>query len=410
MSYYYEGDGNFSTDAERRARKQAQPSQPPKKPDNDDMGAWIFIAVMLAVAWPIGLILLISKLKENSGKRHTAAKKHVEKAKETKSRVKSAVSDVTRSPADSDKSARVMKIVGICLAAVGAIVALAALTELPYALEYGYMLTLLEELFVSAGFVSAGGVLLAGSGAMKRRMRRHAKYLAVAGGAQTVSISRLAAAAEVSERRVTRDLELMIEKGLWGRDAYVDLSAGKLFRSAVAAREDEDRHRAPVTPPQAQQGYSGMLRQIRAANDRIADEVLSAKIDRLEAIAGRIFRLIENEPAKKAKAATFLNYYLPTTQKLLDSYAEFEEAGVSGGNLSQAKRKIEQTMDNIVQGFERQLDELYRTDALDIDSDIRVMETMLRRDHARVEDDFGRVRTSGGETQDDFTAPDEGGR
>ena len=279
MSYYYEGDGNFSTDAERRARKQSQPSQPPKKPDNDDMGAWIFIAVMLAVAWPIGLILLISKLKENSGKRHTAAKKHVEKAKETKSRVKSAVSDVTRSPADSDKSARVMKIVGICLAAVGAIVALAALTELPYALEYGYMLTLLEELFVSAGFVSAGGVLLAGSSAMKRRMRRHAKYLAVAGGAQTVSISRLAAAAEVSERRVTRDLELMIEKGLWGRDAYVDLSAGKLFRSAVAAREDEDRHRAPVTPPQAQQGYSGMLRQIRAANDRIADEVLSAKIE-----------------------------------------------------------------------------------------------------------------------------------
>jgi ribosomal protein L7/L12 len=163
-----------------------------------------------------------------------------------------------------------------------------------------------------------------------------------------------------------------------------------------------------VTPPEAQQGYSGMLRQIRRANDRIADEALSMKIDRLEEIAGRIFRLIENEPEKKAKAATFLNYYLPTTQKLLDSYAEFEEAGVSGGNLSQAKRKIEQTMDNIVLGFERQLDELYRTDTLDIDSDIRVMETMLRRDTARVEDDF-RVQTSGGSAEDDFVAPDEGG-
>ena len=409
MSYYYEGDGSFSTDAERRARKQAQP-KPPKKPDNKDMGSWIFIAVMLAVAWPIGLVLLIGKLKEDGGKKGAAESRRVDDAAEKKSRVKSAVSGVTRSPNDSSTAARVLKIVGIALVAVGALACLGTLSDMGYALEYGYVLSLLEDLFVAAGFLAAGGVLMAGSGRMKRRMRRFAKYLAVAGGAQSVSISRLAAAAEVSERRVERDLELMIEQGLWGRGAYVDLSAGKLFRSAMAAREDEARRSAPVTPPQAQQGYSGVLRQIRAANDRIADPELSAKIDRLEEIAGRIFRLIENEPAKKAKAATFLNYYLPTTQKLLDSYAEFEEAGVSGGNLSQAKRKIEQTMDSIVQGFERQLDELYRADALDIDSDIRVMETMLRRDHARVEDDFGRVRSSGGAVEDDFAAPDEGGR
>ena len=70
-------------------------------------------------------------------------------------------------------------------------------------------------------------------------------------------------------------------------------------------------------------------------------------------------------------------------------YASFEEAGVSGENLSQAKAKIEKTMDSIVAGFEHQLDELYRTDAMDIDSDIRVMENMLRRDTASVEDDFG---------------------
>ena len=120
-----------------------------------------------------------------------------------------------------------------------------------------------------------------------------------------------------------------------------------------------------------------------------ADPVLSQKIDRLEEVAGKIFRIIEKEPAKKAKASTFLNYYLPTTQKLLDSYAEFEEAGVSGENLNQAKAKIQSTMDSIVAGFEHQLDELYRTDAMDIDSDIRVMETMLRRDTASVADDFG---------------------
>ena len=116
---------------------------------------------------------------------------------------------------------------------------------------------------------------------------------------------------------------------------------------------------------------------------------MSKKIDRLEAIAGRIFRILEEEPEKKAKAGTFLNYYIPTTQKLLDSYAEFEEAGVNGGNLTEAKRKIERIMDNIVRGFEHQLDELYRTETMDIDSDIRVMETMLRRDSSSAAEDFG---------------------
>ena len=137
------------------------------------------------------------------------------------------------------------------------------------------------------------------------------------------------------------------------------------------------------------EGYTGILRQIRQLNDRIADETLSLKIDRIEQVSGRIFKAIEDTPAKKNAAGTFLNYYLPTTLKLLENYADFEEAGVSGENLSQAKSRIAATMDNIVAGFEHQLDELYRTDAMDVNSDIRVMETMLRRDTASAADDFG---------------------
>ena len=62
---------------------------------------------------------------------------------------------------------------------------------------------------------------------------------------------------------------------------------------------------------------------------------------------------------------------------------------MEGENLRQAKSRIEDTMDSIIRGFEHQLDALYRADAMDVDSDIRVMETMLRRDTATVEDDFG---------------------
>lgn len=396
MSYRYDGNGQFTDEkAGKSAPTQnsdpwaSQPQQKRSgsdKPSNSDVGSWIFIAIMFAVAWPIGLIMLISKLGEGSG---SSKKTTASKSKSESNKVKKAASRVTKSPKDTDGTARVLKIVGICLAAVGALACLGTLSELPYALEYGYVWQILEDLFVAGGFLAAGGGLLWGSVGMKRRMRRFAKYLAAAGNRSTVSISRLAALAEVSTRRVEKDLDIMIEKGLWGEDAYVDLGAGKLFRTREAADNHYQAKEATEIPPQAQQGYSGMLRQIRAANDRIADPELSEKIDRIEELAGKIFRIIEREPEKKAKASTFLNYYLPTTQKLLDSYAEFEETGISGENLSQAKQKIERTMDNIVRGFERQLDELYRSDALDIDSDIRVMETMLRRDRASVKEDFG---------------------
>ena len=191
-------------------------------------------------------------------------------------------------------------------------------------------------------------------------------------------------------------INLMLEKGMWGDEAYIDLGSGMLFKSQEAATAYFDAaHRAkaeqeqPAQAAPAPEGYAAILAQIRDLNDRIADERLSAQMDRMEQVAGRIFRLIEEDEDKRAAAGTFLSYYLPTTLKLLENYAAFEEAGVSGENLSQAKAKIEKTMDSIVAGFEHQLDELYRTDAMDIDSDIRGMETMLRSDTASVADDFG---------------------
>ena len=239
---------------------------------------------------------------------------------------------------------------------------------------------------------ASGAALLLGSGGLKRRQRRYATYLRTAGQKPAVPLAHLARAADVSERRLEKDLDIMLEKGLWGENAYIDKGSGMLFRSQEAASAyfaAANADKRPQEAPAPAEGYDGVLRQIRDLNDRIADEALSAKIDRLEQVSGSIFKAIEDNGDKRAAAGKFLNYYLPTTLKLLENYADFEEAGVSGENLSQAKSRIAATMDNIVAGFEHQLDELYRTDAMDVDSDIRVMETMLRRDTASAADDFG---------------------
>ena len=131
------------------------------------------------------------------------------------------------------------------------------------------------------------------------------------------------------------------------------------------------------------------LSEMHRLNDSIEDPKISAQIDHMEAVTAKIIAHVVEHPRKLPQIRKFLNYYLPTTLKLMENYANFEEAGVSGENLSQAKAKIEKTMDSIVAGFEHQLDALYRTDAMDIASDIQVMETMLRRDTASVADDFG---------------------
>lgn len=374
MSYEYDGNGGL------------QPA-PPKKNDND-LGAWIFIAVMFAVAWPVGLILLLMKLGEGGKKKVRRQTARSDAAQKT-------VQQVTRTPEYSARSGKIMKTVGAVLGIVGALFLLRQLDfTLGYAIEYGEWMYLLRQIFYPVGMLAGGASLLLGSGVIKRRQRRFATYLRTAGQKQAVPLDYLARAADVSRRRVEKDINAMLEKGLWGDEAYIDMGSGMLFRSQDAASAYFDaarRARAEQESPvqTAPEGYAGILRQIRELNDRIADEALSAKLDRLEQLSGRIFKLVEENEEKRAAASTFLNYYLPTTLKLMENYANFEEAGVSGENLSQAKAKIEKTMDSIVAGFEHQLDALYRTDAMDIASDIQVMETMLRRDTASVADDFG---------------------
>lgn len=396
MAYYY-GNGNYQNNNNNR------------KSDNSDFFSWGLITILfLTGLWPIGLILLISKLSDGSRKKkptttstYTAARQETAQKTQTeqktgtyeapKSKTSSVMANVTRTPQYGEKGSKIMRIVGAVLAAIGAIALIDGIAD---AALYGSFWAVIEDVFFSTGMLAGGIGLLLGGWGMKRRARRFAKYLKAAGKKEAVDINRLAEAAEVSEPKAEKDVEIMVEKGLWGPEAYVDNTNDMLFRTQAAAAEYFQKKEAPkapfaVTPPQAEEGFSGMLRNIRRANDRISDPVLSAKIDRLEAITAKIFKTIEEHPNRREKANTFLNYYLPTTQKLLDSYADFEEAGVSGANLSQAKARIEKTMDNIVSGFEHQLDELYQAEAMDVDSDIRVMESMLRRDTGTVEDDFG---------------------
>lgn len=305
-------------------------------------------------------------------------------------RAQKTVHQVMKAPSQKKSTARTLMIVGAILAAVSLVACAEPVEMIVWSKD---LFLYLEDLLSALAMLVGGGAMLGSGLAMNRSMKRYAQYLAVMGDRPAMSVEELARVTGFSQRRVTKDLQAMISKGFFGGKAYLNRELGYFFRSSQAdedwQRRQEEAEEAAAPPKEAEEGYSGILRNIRRANDRIADPVLSAKIDRLEEVTAKIFQAVEADPKKRSSIDTFLNYYLPTTQKLLDSYAEFEATGVEGANLGQAKDRIEKTMDSIVAGFEHQLDELYKMDAMNVDSDIRVMETMLRRDTASAEKDFG---------------------
>ncbi len=369
-----------------------------KKKNDVDVGGWILIAALFAFGlWPIGLIALISKLSDKPKKVNssrggmrtsTSPNANVSSRSKVEKSVVKTAKQMNRAPKTSDKTARILSIVG---AAITCIFGISLVTMLGEVIAYGWYSYMMEDLFPMCGFFAGGVAMLVAGQRMKHRSARVARYLAVMGKRSHIAVDELCAVTGKSRKKVEGDLEFMVEKGLLGTGAYLDSGRGIFFRSADAFADyaNETAKKENVTPKEANEGYAGALRAIRSANDRIADPVLSEKIDHLETVAGKIFREVEEHPEKQQQAATFLNYYLPTTLKLLDSYAKFEEAGIEGENLSRAQERIEETMDALIKGFDKQLDDLYRNEAMDIDSDIRVMENMLRRDTASVEDDFG---------------------
>lgn len=122
------------------------------------------------------------------------------------------------------------------------------------------------------------------------------------------------------------------------------------------------------------------LGEMRRLNDAIADETISAQIDHLEEVTGKIFDAVSAQPEKRPQIRRFLDYYLPTTLKILNAYDRMDSTGIDGENIASAKEKIEAMMGTIVEAFDKQLDSLFGAEALDISGDIAVMEQMLARE------------------------------
>jgi len=175
---------------------------------------------------------------------------------------------------------------------------------------------------------------------------------------------------------------------------YYEQSRLKLEESKQ--QEAEKLRRQQENAPNAQvrevlDKGDAFLAEIRRCNDVIPGQEVSDKMFRMEQIVERIFRRAEEHPEIVPDLKKLMDYYLPMTVKLLNAYADMDRQNVQGQNIENAKAEIEQTLDTLNLAFEKLLDDLFEDVALDVSSDITVLNTLLAQE-GLTEDELTRMK------------------
>lgn len=355
-----------------------------------DLGYWIVtIIFLISPLWFVGLILLLRKLTGRRDRarqaRHPYDIQREQGAPGTQGMGNSWAGKQTPPAGQVQRRAvrRISPDQGKGLTIGGAVLAIifgvGLLTSLPFvALSEGIFLAL-AILSPVVGFL-IGGIAMIWAGTQRtKKARRFTKYLALIGRRESVPVTTLAQAMPASVHQTCEDLQEMLDKGFLPT-GYLDLGSGRLVLSEEGIQDEPEPEAEADEEPASPNTEDEILDEIRRVNDDIADETMSRKIDRIGEITGKIFAYQKQNPGKETQMRSFLSYYLPTTLKILRAYAQMEAQGVEGENIRAAKERIEGMMDKVVEGFEKQLDRLFQNDAMDITTDVEVLERMLQKD------------------------------
>lgn len=244
---------------------------------------------------------------------------------------------------------------------------------------------------------------------LKRRVDRFKRYVEIVKDKLYCSIEDIASKTGRSKGFVRRDLKRMMRKGMFlqahldkkescfiASDAMYEqyMLTQKRYEEQLKLESKADNKQAQKTDEAKTEAVDTVdsrakkvldegreyIAVIRKCNDEIPGEEMSEKLDKLELLVTRIFARVEEEPEQAPELQKMLSYYLPTTQKLLEAYRDLDKQNLDVKNISDTKREIETTVDTINRAFEGFLDDLFRDRAWDIQSDISVLNTMLKQD------------------------------
>lgn len=353
---------------------------------------WNFIGIgllILGISAPIGIGILIANgmdilpniggdnvkksIDDLASEVHHSVDRSVNRAAQSMNRPVAEVPEQKKRVNGMPKNGGLITAIGAILAAMGVLGAIEGGLTL---LEEGFSFTGLISPIVSLCFAAAGLSMGIYGRIRKKKKERFEAYLKLIGDKQAVPIHYLADVMGIDYQKVIKDLREMISRGIL-QPAWLDL---KTYRLMMTEYTEAQATQPKEKKEEAISRNDRILRQIRADNDLIADPEVSAKIDRIEDLTRKIFAILDQRPEKEAQLYNFMNYYLPTTLKALESYARLEAQGIETAAIKEAKQKINNALDELADGYEKQLDKLFADDVVDITADIDVMRKMLHKD------------------------------
>ena len=298
-----------------------------------------------------------------------------------------------------------VKIGGTFLAATGAVFGLTSVIFLIITL-IGSLITAFDVVsgliigIFAVAFISFAVMTYVGVD-MVRTVGRFRQYVSVLRDREFCDIKEIASATGRDVRKVLKDVKKMITKGwfcqghldekesclmvsehAWNQYTVLmeDMKQRKAEEQAAQKKMQEEYDRLSPEVQKIVQAGDEYVRKIKAANDAIPGEVISAKISRMELLVDRIFDRVEQNPDSVNDMRRMMDYYLPTTMKLLEAYEELDAQPVQGENIISSKKEIEDTIDTLNIAFEKLLDSLFQDTAWDVSSDISVLHTMLAQE------------------------------
>ena len=371
-----------------------------------ELRSWIFPILMLIFVTPLGVLLVVLKLLGGGGLSRGQRREQRTQGYAAQSATRSplgarttggqggqtvspaATPQVSQQIARLAKKGKQLALLGGGLSVVTVLALAVSMRNVMYWLIHGEFAWFLDDLLAQlpALCVLAVGLGLLVDGIRRqRRAGRFRGYLAMIGEKKSVAISALASATGRPKNKVCADLEDMLDAGLFP-SGYLNYGGDRFVLGGGLEDQPESQATAPAAkaqpqPSKADRGAeNAILDEIRQVNDQVANEKLSAQIDRIGVITAKILEYQKSRPEKAPQLHSFLSYYLPTTLKILRAYGQLESQQIAGENITAAMTRIEGMMDKVVEGFEKQLDQLFQGDTMDITADVDVLEQMLARD------------------------------
>lgn len=302
---------------------------------------------------------------------------------------------------------------GIALAVTGGIlggsmVILILLLILGAAMSGRFDLVISIILGVCGVFAMAGIVMTGIGRKLLGRVKRFRNYMKELDGRDYCEIKELSERLRIPQKYLVKDMEKLIQKR-WFRQGHLDkqktclIVSNEAYKQYMELIERKEKEKLEEATGKAQQAEAkkGMdpqlqeiietgdeyIRKIRKSNDAIPGAEISAKISRMEMLVDRIFDRVEQNPENIPDVRRLMEYYLPTTVKLLEAYEQLDAQPVQGENIISSKKEIEKTLDTLNVAFEKLLDGMFQDTAWNVSADISVLNTMLAQE-GLAKDDF----------------------